>query len=253
MKEQLYTIPLNDAVNANDECPFCFIERNIEQDMLDFVLGSGASYMEADIREQTDKAGFCRTHFQKMFDYGNTLGNAWILKTHYKRMIGEMKKEFSSFKPGRVSLKDKFLKAASDESSIGNWTAAKTKSCYICNGYRDTYDRYLDTFFYLYENDSEFVSKVKNGKGFCIPHFGDLCNAACNKFSERQQKEFFDMMFPLMESNMERLFEDVAWMVEKFDYVNKDADWKNSKDAIQRGMQKLKGGYPADGPYKLNK
>ena len=53
--------------------------------------------------------------------------------------------------------------------------------------------------------------------------------------------------------NMERLASDVAWMVEKFDYRNKDADWKDSKDAIQRGMQKLKGGYPADGPYKMNK
>ena len=31
MKETLYTIPLNDAVNANDECPFCFIEREVEQ------------------------------------------------------------------------------------------------------------------------------------------------------------------------------------------------------------------------------
>ena len=39
---------------------------------------------------------------------------------------------------------------------------------------------------------------------------------------------------------MERISEDVAWMVEKFDYKNKDADWKNSKDAIQRGMQKLR-------------
>ena len=38
MKEQLYTIPLNDAVNAGDECPFCFIERSVEQDLLDFVL-----------------------------------------------------------------------------------------------------------------------------------------------------------------------------------------------------------------------
>ena len=41
--------------------------------------------------------------------------------------------------------------------------------------------------------------------------------------------------------------------VEKFDYRNKDADWKTSKDAIQRGMQKLKGGYPADAPYKMSK
>ena len=88
-KEKLYTIPLNDAVNADDECPFCYIERNIEQDLMDFVLGSGSSYMEADIRDMTDRAGFCRAHFKKMFDYGNTLGNAWILKTHYIQMEKE--------------------------------------------------------------------------------------------------------------------------------------------------------------------
>ena len=38
--------------------------------------------------------------------------------------------------------------------------------------------------------------------------------------------------------------------VEKFDYRNKDADWKNSKDALQRGMQKLRSGYPADPVHK---
>ncbi len=43
MKEKLYTIPLNDALNADDECPFCFVEREIEHDLLDFVLGSGSS------------------------------------------------------------------------------------------------------------------------------------------------------------------------------------------------------------------
>ena len=74
MKEKLYMIPLNDAVNADDECPFCHIERQIEQDLMDFVLGSGSSYMESDVRDMTDRAGFCRTHFRKMFQYGNTLG-----------------------------------------------------------------------------------------------------------------------------------------------------------------------------------
>ena len=61
------------------------------------------------------------------------------------------------------------------------------------------------------------------------------------------------MLLPLMEQNLERVSEDVAWMVEMFDYQNAGADWKNSKDAIQRGMQKLKGGYPADPPYKMKK
>ena len=45
MKETLYTIPLTDAFLANDECPFCYIERNVEQYLLDLVLGSGSSYM----------------------------------------------------------------------------------------------------------------------------------------------------------------------------------------------------------------
>ena len=66
MKEQLYTIPLNDAVAAGDECPFCYIERSLEQDLLDFVLGSGSSYMQSDIRDLTDRAGFCRRRFPEI-------------------------------------------------------------------------------------------------------------------------------------------------------------------------------------------
>lgn len=253
MKEKLYTIPLNDAVNAQDECPFCYIERNIEQDLLDFVLGSGSSYMEADIREMTDKAGFCRTHFQKMFDYGNTLGNAWILKTHYKKMIEEMEKQFSGFRPGKTSFRDKLRKNTESSNPIGVWVREKEASCYICKHYEETFARYLDTFFYLFKQDAAFREKIQNSKGFCLPHFGHLCEAADQQLSEREREAFYTMVLPLMEQNMKRLSEDVSWMVEKFDYRNKDADWKNSKDAIQRGMQKLKGGYPADPVYKMSK
>ena len=110
MKEKLYTIPLNDAVNENDECPFCFIERKLEQDMINFVLGSSSSYMESDIREQTDKIGFCRTHMKKMFDYGNTLGNSLILKTHYQKLQKEFQEQIKHFTPGKVSLTDRLEK-----------------------------------------------------------------------------------------------------------------------------------------------
>lgn len=253
MKEQLYTIPLNDAINANDECPFCFIERNVEQDLLDFVLGSGSSYMESDVREATDKAGFCRNHFKKMFDYGNTLGNGWILKTHFLHMNKEMHDQFRSFTPQKTPLMGKLKKNAAQRSSIGAWAKEQEKSCYICKRFEETYSRYLDTFFVMYKKDGEFRDKVKNGKGFCLPHFGDLCDAAETRLSEKEKAEFYPMLFTLMENNMKRLSDDVAWLVEKFDYRNQAADWKNSKDAVQRGMQKLAGGYPADDPYKMNK
>ena len=253
MKEKLYTIPLNDAFDAEDECPFCFIERDIEHNILDFVLGHAASYMEADTREVTDKAGFCRTHFQKMFDYSNTLGNAWILKTHYQKIIEEMQQQFSKFTVTKTSLKDKFRKTTENPNAIGVWVKEKKDSCYICKQFEETYPRYMDTFFHLYKQDPAFVKKFENCKGFCLPHFGDLCEAADQKLSNKEKEAFYACVLPLMETNMKRVAEDVAWMVEKFDYLNKDADWKNSKDAIQRGMQKLKGGYPADPVYKMNK
>ncbi len=246
MKEKLYTIPLNDAVNADDECPFCYIEKNVEQDLLDFVLGSGASYMESDVRAATDKAGFCRPHFQKMFHYGNTLGNGWILKTHYMQILQEMKKEFQSFTPSHASFLGKFRRHQEEGNSVSQWIQKKEDSCYICKRYADDYQRYLDTFFYLYKKDEDFRQKICRSKGFCLPHFKDLCEKADHSLSDTEKEEFYSSMFRLMEEHMERILGDVSWLIEKFDYRNKDADWKNSKDAVQRGMQKLKGGYPSE-------
>mgnify|MGYP003292795179 CR=1 FL=1 len=108
MKEVLYTIPLMDAFRAEDECPFCFIERNIEQHAIDFVLGSEASYMEEDIREQTDKIGFCKDHLKKMFTYGNNLGSALILETHMRRKLTELRNEMKHYSGAKVSFNRKF-------------------------------------------------------------------------------------------------------------------------------------------------
>lgn len=252
MKEKLYTIPLNDAVNANDECPFCFIERKLEQDTLDFALGSCASYMESDVREATDAAGFCRAHMKKMFDYGNALGNGWILKTYYKKLLKEMDGQFKSFKPGKTTMKDRFKKTVQN-NAIGQWVTEKESTCYICDRFQKDYDRYLDTFFYLMKNDPAFVEKIKNGKGFCLHHFGDICNYADSRVADKDKENFYALIFDVMLKNMQRMSEDVDWLVEKFDYRYRDADWKNSKDAVQRGMQKLRGGYPADPVYKMSK
>jgi len=252
MKEKLYTIPLNDAVNAEDECPFCFVERKLEQDALDFVLGSGSSYMEADVRDITDKFGFCRNHWAKMFAYGNTLGNGWILKTHYMRTIEAMKKEFKAYSPVKIGFKGRIGKD-NPGNNVSAWAEERNCSCYICNQLTETYERYMDTFFVMYKKDEDFRNRISNSKGFCISHFGDLCKMAEKEIPDKEKEAFFSSMFELMEKNMDRMFDDVAWLVEKFDYRNKDADWKNSKDAVQRGMQKLKGGYPADALYKMQK
>lgn len=254
MKEQIHTIPINDAMENAGECPFCYIEKRSEERMMDFVLGAGASYMESDIRGQTDEAGFCRMHYQKMFRYGNALGNAWILKTHYQKTIEQYNALTAHFKP-ESAKKGLFRKKAEDASGnkITAWAKAREKSCYICDTLEKTFHNYLDTFFAMYKKDAAFRQQVWNGQGFCLTHFADLLAGADAVLSEAELADFYGKLLPLEKENLERVYEDTAWFIEKYDYKNRDADWKNSKDAVQRAMQKQKGGYPADPPYEMKK
>lgn len=255
MKEQLHTIPISDAIANAGECPFCYMERKTEEHMMDFVLGHGASYMESDIRDMTDREGFCRAHFKKMFDYGNSLGNAWILKTLYMRHLEEMDKEFKNFKPDSVGKSSRLFGKAkpSGNNSIIEWINKRESTCFICTSVQNTFQAYMKTFFKMYRSDEEFRKQIASSKGFCIDHFKVLCEGADSMLSDKERADFYDVMLPLMRENINRVYEDVAWFVEKYDYKNRDADWKNSKDAIQRGMQKLRGSDPSLPPYVLKK
>ena len=255
MKEQLYTIPLMDAFRADDECPFCYIERNVEQNALDFVLGQDASYMQDHVRMETDRIGFCRKHYEKMYAYGETLANALIIETRLKFLLEEMKKELKRFSPNRkMGLKDKVykdLEVSKNNNNVSQWIREKEETCYICDHIKRNYDRYIETFFYLYKRgEKEFVDLVKNGKGMCLHHFADIMDAAPLYLSGKEQQSLRNILFPQMIENMERILEDIDWLEKKFDYRYKDAEWKNSRDAVQRAMQKINGGYPADQPYR---
>ena len=247
MKETIYTIPLNEAFETTDECPFCHLERMTEQRTIKYVLGPGASYMEPDVRLATDREGFCGAHFKKMYDYGNSLGNALIMQTYFVSMFEEMVAEMDRFqKPGKRVI---FAKKPTEESSLVTWMRTKQSTCYICNKLEYNMDRYYATFYQLIK-DQEFRSKVENSKGFCMRHFLALMEKAPTELPNSQIDWFYNTVFTLMRANLARVKGDLDWFVDKFDYRNSAADWKNSRDAVSRTMQKLQGIYPADPPYK---
>ena len=55
MKEKLYTIPINDAFAMDSECPICAMKTILENNAVEFTMGP--SYMEDDIRMETDRTG----------------------------------------------------------------------------------------------------------------------------------------------------------------------------------------------------
>lgn len=252
MKDTIYTIPVTDAFNAGDECPFCYIKRKLEQDAISFILG--CAYMEDDIRAVTDEVGFCGEHYKKMYDYGNRLGNALMLHTHLVKLQKELSKKIEEFSPTKMSMFAKFKKPKTADDAEGNvlsgWANQKKQSCYICDYYNKNFARYIGTFFYLIETNEDFINLYKNSKGFCVPHFGEIMALADTQLSDKCKPEFYETLFSLMKDNLKRIEEDVSWFIDKYDYRNKDADWRNSKDAIPRAMQKLGSVYVQDPPFK---
>lgn len=251
MKEKIQTIPVNEAFDSGDECPFCYLEREVEQRAIRYVLGPGASYMEPEVRSATDGAGFCRGHYQKMYDYGNTLGSALMMQTYYARMMEELSKQLDDFEmPDKRPLLS-LRKQKETKLPLVEWLQKKQDSCYICNRIEENQKRYFATFFVLIK-EQEFREKVEKSKGFCLHHFGQLLELAREDLPNSQREWFYETVMELMKTHINRVKEDIDWFVQKHDYRQNGAPWKNAMDAVPRGMQKLRGGHPSDKPYKTD-
>ena len=105
MKEQIHTIPVGEALLSGDECPFCYLQRQMEQRAIRYFAGPSASYMEPGVRAITNQTGFCGAHMQKLFDYGNALGSALMLQTHYESILLELQAQMENYEiPTKKSL-----------------------------------------------------------------------------------------------------------------------------------------------------
>jgi hypothetical protein len=247
MKEHIDTIPLHEAFDAGDECPFCYLERLSEQRAIRYCIGPGASYMEPDFRGETDRLGFCRQHMKKLYDYGNALGNALILQTYLAGVLKELENEADAFAvPQKPSL---FAKRKQEESGLLTWAKQKESTCFLCQRQEYNMKRYFHTFFVLLREE-EFRQKVASSKGFCLHHFGELLALAPKEVPSAHRQWFYETALSLMQENLLRVKEDLDHFVGMFDYRQSGSDWKNSRDAVSRTMQKLRGAYPADPPYK---
>ena len=233
MKEQLYTIPVNDAFAVDCECPVCSMYDSLERDVIEFTMGP--SYMEDDIRMETNKIGFCGHHVKQLYKHQNRLGLALILHTHMQRTNRDLEELLSSDKPAKKGL---FSKKTENVSPVTEYIENLNHSCYICNRIDRIFSRYLATIYHCYEHDEEFRRKFASSKGFCTKHFGMLYEGAPSALSGKRLPEFIQTLNQVYLTNMKRVTDDLEWFTDKFDYRNEDKPWKNSKDALPRSMNK---------------
>jgi len=101
--------------------------------------------------------------------------------------------------------------------------------------------RYLHTFFHLYRNDTDFRTRFSRSKGLCLPHLGQLVEVAAEELPAKELGEFLIGVSDLEKRNLDRIQEDICWFIKKFDYRFEKEDWKNSRDAVERTANKMRG------------
>ena len=241
MKETLYAIPVNEAFAEDSECPLCALRSRYEDGALESLLAS--AYMEPDCRIRTNAAGFCARHSAMMFGRKNRLGMALMLDTHMQAVIADLVKILENpDAPPRLP----FLRGK-DESGAPARIRERISRCALCEQIDEMESHYLATVVHLWRHENAFREKLNACKGFCLPHFSALL-AASDRLPKKEREAFIRILSDTELKNLRRVEADLAWFTEKFDYRNEDKPWGNSKDAVERAANKLRGHCCGDAP-----
>ncbi|MBO5967396.1 MAG: hypothetical protein J6S14_02725 [Clostridia bacterium] len=220
---QIYTIHINEHFDRSREdascgCPVCSLYRMLEENELELILG--ASMMEPDIRQKTNKLGFCDTHMKMMFEYRARLPMALTLESH----LDQLRKEV-----GDLPLMVPGTRARARIAEL-------EEDCYVCRRIDEYFGHLLENLVYIWSSDPEFREKFAAQPLFCLPHWEIMLGVAKAKLNKKDYYAFAKAANDVVLPYFDQLREDVSWFCKKFDYRYGDEPWYNSKDSVERAM-----------------
>ncbi len=224
MRYDITNIPVTEVFEEGDGCPICRLRNKLEERAVEYI--TGAAMMEPDIRIETNKKGFCLTHYRQILKQRNRLSVALMLETH----LDEMEKQIFA---GLPLVGKSARKQAKD--------ADRTGSCFVCDQMNDAMDKMLATVCRTYEAQRDFRQLFERQDHLCLPHFSALVQAAQTAMSKKEHPYFAKAASALAHKYLTELRGDVHHFCEMYDYRNtgEDADWGNSKDSIERAIRFL--------------
>lgn len=219
MREDLCSIPVNDVFRPRAGCPVCLMRDMLEDRMATYI--TGAAMMEPDVREETNRQGFCKTHFDQILARGSRLSVALLLESLLQEVETEL---FAQNNQNHKKLQEK--------------QEARAHSCFVCNTLETNMHNLIRNTIELWQKDPEFRKLYADQQYICLPHYGLLTGAA-KKMHKKTFAPFFADTTRLAKDYLHTLNGDITHFCRMYDYRNKDADWGNSKDAIERAIEYL--------------
>ncbi len=247
MQYHLDTIPVWEAMEWQRECPLCGLARKTEAEEIERVLG--ASVMEPGERIKVNARGICREHHQMMFAKQNRLSHALLMESHHKEQLDTLHKlqSLSASGAGKPSLFSKRTLAEEISSTLAGMHA----HCVVCEKIDIHMSRYHYTFLHLWRADKAFRKAWQEGKGICLPHVQSLMEQSKKVLSRKEQSAFVSEALAHLIHALEIDAADLAHFTRKFDYRNQSMPWGESKTALERMVNRLRGWCLGDEPYPI--
>ena len=225
MRDDICTIPVSEVFEVDDGCPICRMKKTVESHIIDYIMG--AAMMEPDVRIETNKVGFCPTHYDLMLGHKGRLSLALMLETHLD-YINDNVLNFKLFE----TKKQKAEKAGS-----------LYESCFVCDKINWGMERMIDTLYRCYESERDFREMFDNQSVFCIPHYELLVKGANKRNMPKYHSEFIKSITDTVKEHSKKLSLDVKNYCKVYSYQNNkdNCDWENAKDSVERSIAFLTG------------
>ncbi len=224
---------VHDAYALPGECPVCGLMQAAEETYL--LSFQHSRVMEPNVRVKTNESGFCPEHYRKLYARENKLGLALVVHTHLVEKLQPLKAAIeAAARPGRHE-KERMDDAVSLLTRLRD-------ACFLCALLKEDRDRYCFTILYLWDRDPEFLPVFRASRGFCLPHFGDMCGAAQRSLRADRREKWMQEAAPLMTGSLERLEREVLAFTQLHRDSNRSLGTEEERTALARTLQKLAGG-----------
>ncbi|MBQ3055541.1 MAG: hypothetical protein IJC88_05500 [Oscillospiraceae bacterium] len=227
MREQNYTIPINEAYEVYDGCPICRLYQKLEADSLSYVMG--AAMMEPDVRIETNRFGFCKEHFPKMQAMQKKLPLALMLESYLADLKALCDLDYEKVSKREFpSIAEKFTLAAD--------------GCFVCNQIETRLSHCCSNIVYLWEREQEFRDKTARQTTFCPTHLAKLLSCAQSELPKKLIGPFFRAHCEVAKRELVPLCEDISKFCKSFDHRFAGIPMGEERSAVERTIAYLTGG-----------
>ncbi len=208
MAETIYTIPINEAFEKQEGCPFCRLRRELEASSLEYIMGP--ALMEPDVRMETNRRGFCARHYGSMMEMKNRLGLALLVESR----LGEVSRLLEK----SLSMEKKLFGIRKQENSVGEEILNATSSCFVCYRIEVFEEKYISNSLSMWRKDPDFQEQLKKQPFFCLKHTGALLEKAQSALTDKEYAGFRAALMTVNMSYAEKLTGDLRGFIKSFDH-----------------------------------